>query len=216
MVDSMNPGTPPEECRSLFGFRWLGAWHRDLRGAKRRISFLLLFLGFSLMPLPLHAGPPGVFEETGSRVATGVGDSAATLLPSGKVLTGGQLYDPVSGTWAITGAGGSFAPTLLPNGKVLAEGGSYFNGHYTEGRPPAYLYNPASGTWSSTANMTAARYEHAATLLPNGLALVIGGLDVFVIPGAELFDPASETWSPAGMLVTSRAHLAAAAVARLE
>ena len=95
---------------------------------------------------------------------------------------------------------------MLPNGKVLTEGGSYFDGHLTRARPNAALYNPADGTWAATASMTTARYEHAATLLPNGLALVTGGLDVFVLPGAEVFDPASETWSPNGRLITARAH----------
>jgi WD40 repeat protein len=158
-----------------------------------------------MMPAQLRAGTPGFFEPTGSRVAPSFGDSA-TLLPNGKVLVAGELYDPASGTWALTGSGGTFAPTLLPNGKVLTEGGSYFDGHLTRARPNAALYNPASGTWASTASMATARYEHAATLLPNGLALVTGGLDVFVLPDAEVFDPASETWSHNGRLITARAH----------
>jgi WD40 repeat protein len=106
----------------------------------------------------------------------------------------------------MTGNSGTYAPTLLPNGKVLTEGGSFFDGHLTRARPNAVLYNPASGTWAATASMTTARYGHAATLLPNGLALVIGGLDVFVLPAAEVFDPASQTWSPNGQLITARAH----------
>ena len=159
------------------------------------------------MPVQLRAGPPGVFEETGSLVGPGCGEWA-TLLPNGKVLFSGQLYDPASGTWSGNGDGGCtfFPETLLPNGKVLTEGGLYFTGHLTEGRPYASLYNPVSGIWTSTANMTTARYAHAATLLPNGLALVTGGVDIFVLPDAEVFDPASETWIPNGRLITSRAH----------
>ncbi len=197
--------TAPEKCESLFGFHWLGSCRRRLQGGERRAAFLLLFLGAGLMPVQLRAGSPGVFEETGSRVAPSFGD-LATLLASGKVLAAGELYDPASGTWAITGNSGTNAPTLLPNGKVLTEGGAYFNGHLTRALPNAALYHPASGTWSATGSMTTARYEHAATLLPNGLTLVTGGLDVFVLPDAEVFNPASETWSPAGRLLTSRAH----------
>jgi hypothetical protein len=156
------------------------------------------------MPGQLCAGPIGFFEETGNRLAPGAG--AATLLPDGKVLAAGELYDPASGTWAVTDSGGSSWPTLLPNGKVLTEGSSVFTGHVTEARPYAWLYNPASGTWAATANMTTARYAHAATLLPNGLALVTGGLDVFATASAEVYDPASETWSPRGRLITPRAH----------
>jgi WD40 repeat protein len=202
----MHPGTPLEERRSLFGFHWLGDGRCYLHGAKRRVAFLLLFLGAGLLPVQLRAGSNGVFEQTGSLVGPSWGDWA-TLLANGKVLFGGQLYDPASGTWS--GDGGSisfFAETLLPNGKVLTEGGLYFNGHVTEARPYASLYNPVSGIWTSTANMTTARYGHAATLLPSGLALVTGGVDIFVLPEAEVFDPASETWIPNGRLVTSRAH----------
>jgi hypothetical protein len=197
--------TAPEKCESLFGFRWLGVCRRCLQVGERQAAFLLLFLGVGLMPVQLRAGPPGVFEETGSRVAPSFGDSA-TLLANGKVLAAGELYDLASGTWSITGNAGTNWPTLLPNGNVLTEGGAYFNGHHTRALPNAALYHPASGTWSATASMTTARYEHAATLLPNGLILVTGGLDVFVLPDAEVYHPASETWSPAGRLLTSRAH----------
>ena len=57
------------------------------------------------MPAQLRAGPPGFFEATGSRVAPSFGDSA-TLLPNGKVLAAGELYDPASGTWAMTANAG--------------------------------------------------------------------------------------------------------------
>jgi hypothetical protein len=201
----MHPGIPTLECRSLAGFHWVTACRRYLPGVEKRIAFLLVFLAAGLLPVQPCVAGSGVFENTGSRVAPDFGDSA-TLLPNGKVLAAGELYDPARGTWALTGSGGSFTPRLLPNGKVLSEGSSFFNGHVTQARPFAWLYNPASGTWDSTANMTTARYEHEATLLPNGLALVTGGLDVFALPDAEVFDPASETWSHNGRLITARAN----------
>jgi hypothetical protein len=197
----MHAGTPREEGRSLFGFHWFDR----CRPAKWLVAFLLLLLGLASTPGRLRAGSPGFFEATGSRVAPSFGD-LATLLPNGKVLTFGELYDPASGTWATTGNSGTYAPILLPNGKVLTEGGSFFDGHVTRARPNAALYAPGSGSWAATASMIKSRYAHPATLLPNGLALVIGGLDVFVLPDAEVFDPASETWSTNGRLITSRAH----------
>jgi hypothetical protein len=185
-----------------FGFELIGS----CRWAKRRAVFLLLAFGLALAPGQVRAGPPGFFEKTGSLGGPTWGPSA-TLLPNGKVLLGSQLYDPVSGTWSGEGGGAAFFPTtLLPNGKVLTEGGLYFNGHLTEARPYAALYNPASGLWTSTTNMTTARYGNAATLLPSGLALVTGGVDIFVLPEAEVFDPASENWIPNGRLTKSRAH----------
>ena len=202
----MHPRTPPEECRSLFGFHRLGAGRCYLHGAKRWVAFLPLFLGVGLLPMPLRAGPPGVFEQTGT-LPTPCWGQVATLLPNGKVLISGQLYDPASGSWTITGSAGvPWGVVLLPNGKVLSEGGSVFTGHVVEARPPAYLYNPASGTLTSTANMTTARYEQGATLLPNGKVLVSGGVDIFPLASAELYDPASETWSATGSLITRRAH----------
>jgi hypothetical protein len=202
----MHPGTPPDKCRSLFDFRWAAACCGYLRRAETRIAILLLFLGAGMMPAQLRAGNPGVFEETGGLVVPTWGNKAV-LLPNGKVLLPGQIYDPATGIWAETNRGSySFlAPTLLPNGKVLTEGGQYFNGNVTEGRPYSSVYTPASGTWTNTANLTTARYDHAATLLSNGKVLVSGGVDIFALSAAELFDPASETWSATGSLLTPRA-----------
>jgi hypothetical protein len=39
----------------------------------------------------------------------------------------------------------------------------------------AELYNPATGTWTPTGSLAAARHDHKATLLGNGMVLVAGG-----------------------------------------
>jgi hypothetical protein len=51
---------------------------------------------------------------------------------------------------------------------VLVAGGQ-------SGIASAELYNPGTGTWSTTGSMTTARFEHTATLLPDGRVLVAGG-----------------------------------------
>jgi hypothetical protein len=146
-----------------------------------------------------------------------------TLLPNGKVLAVGgastyhsfeELYDPVSGTWSRTGSMAMdrtwHTATRLPNGKVLIVGG-YHNGHTAEITATAELYDPVSGTWSSTSAMSTPRYNHAATLLPNGRVLVMGGFrhNGDPLASAELYDPASGTWSSTGSMGGPRAEFAA-------
>ena len=55
----------------------------------------------------------------------------------------------------------------------------------------AELYDPATGTWSNTGSLNNARFDHTATLLPNGKVLVVGGFDVGsgTLESAELYDP---------------------------
>src|SRR5689334_5380210 len=136
----------------------------------------------------------------------------ATLLPNGKVLIAGgitnttppdfgitasaELYDPVTGTWSVTGRlnRGRFwhTATLLQNGKVLVAAGG-------GGDSSAELYDPATGNWSITGGLVMARYGQTATLLQNGKVLIVGGSDdgdlASTLASAELYDPAIGTWS---------------------
>ena len=112
----------------------------------------------------------------------------ATLLPNGMVLVAGgqgsnrnsytsaELYNPANGTWTTTGAlntaRADHTATLLPNGMLLVAGGLESVG------PSVYLtsaelYNPSNGTWTATGSLNTARYDHTATLLPNGMVLVL-------------------------------------------
>src|SRR2546430_3846172 len=66
----------------------------------------------------------------------------------------------------------------------------------------------AGGAWAATTgNLNTARCQHTATLLPNGMVLVAGGVDSNgnVSASSELFDPASGTWTATtGNLNTAR------------
>jgi len=162
----------------------------------------------------------GTWSATGSMSSRRM-SHAAVQLPSGRILvTGGdssdgvtqstlsgcELYDPATGTWAPTGsmwtARSNHSITTLTNGKVLVVGGNAA-GSLTSS---AEIYDPATGLWTATGNMGAVRSAHSATLLPTGKVLVVGGSDgssVF-LTSSEIYDPASGNWTPTGALGTAR------------
>jgi len=150
----------------------------------------------------------------------------ATLLPNGKMLAaGGQgicnacpapptastdLYDPVANTWvagaSMATARESHTATLLPNGKVLVVGGLIDKDQCNCGTSSAELYDPLSNTWSSAGAMSEPRFNHTATLFPNGKVLVTGGLTTHyvLLATAELYDPVTNTWVAAGSMALAR------------
>jgi hypothetical protein len=152
---------------------------------------------------------------------------AATVLPDGKVLvTGGlwnvaptsvlpsaELYDPATRTFTTTGAlnvaRSGHTSTALPNGKVLIVGGYGLYGPLGS----AELYDPATGLFTETSGaMNAARYGHTATLVA-GLVLVAGGEGATALDMAELYDPAGDAFSTTtGSMVSARAFHSATAL----
>ena len=150
----------------------------------------------------------------------------ATLLPDGTVLVAGgdsggatspalasaELYDPVRGTWAATGAmiqsrEGQTA-TLLPNGKVLVTGGDSPDfpataGHFSQHpQASAELYDPATGRWTATGSM-ARPGGGTATLLADGHVLVASDVP-------ERYDPATGIWTATGAMTEAFSEHAAA------
>ena len=125
----------------------------------------------------------GTFSPTGS-MATGRLNASATLLPNGRVLIAGgvtgavpttitdtaELYHPVSGTFAATGAMASerslFSATLLPNAKVLVAGGATGTG--TTFTSNAQLY-------SSIVNCPTDSLQTAIDLAQSGFTLSVAG-----------------------------------------
>ncbi len=64
---------------------------------------------------------------------------------------------------------------------------------------------PVTGTWTLTGNMSVPRFEHTATLLPDGSVLVAGGQNTdSYLASAEILAPGYTTWSAVGGLATAR------------
>ena len=91
----------------------------------------------------------------------------------------------------------------------------------------AQLYDPASVTLTSTSDMTPGRYEHTATLLPEGTVLMAGGAGwlcftngsprppgipagavcgfIGILASGDRYDPSTGTFASTGNMVTRRA-----------
>ncbi|MBK6460728.1 MAG: hypothetical protein IPF92_06940 [Myxococcales bacterium] len=129
------------------------------------------------------------FSAAGS-MSVGRALHTATLLPSDRVLVAGgsssestleataELFDPVSGGFSPAGRMSSVrkshTATVLPTGKVLIAGGDRGNSLYLTA---AEVFDPRAtgGGFTSVGSMLAARGAHTASLLPQGLVLIVGG-----------------------------------------
>lgn len=174
----------------------------------------------------LYNPATGTWTTTGS-MSTSREFHTATLLQNGQVLVAGgvftdstgsqfgylssaELYNPATGTWAITGSMSTtrsqHTATLLQNGQVLVAAGTNLCCILSS----AELYNPSTGTWATTGSLSTARYNHTATLLTNGQVLVAGGetLDNYGCPivfsSAELYNPGTGVWTTTGSLNQAR------------
>ena len=114
------------------------------------------------------------------------------------------------GMWTATGDLGTprwrHTATLLPNDQVLVAGGAACNGAGSTGRcGPSELYDPTTRTWTDTDSLRRARWDHTATLLPNGQVLVAGGRNnKRDFASAELYDPATGVWTATRSMTTPR------------
>jgi hypothetical protein len=164
----------------------------------------------------------GSWVATGS-MGTGRADHTATLLSDGRVLVAGgfgvtsaEIYDPATGTWARTGAmtqdRAYHTATLLPDGRVLVAGG-FGGGSNARAVATAEIFDPRAGTWTATGAMDQARAGHAASLLPDGHVLVVGGssgLGSFPPTStAEVYDPGTGAWTATGSMNVPRVYVTA-------
>jgi len=171
------------------------------------------------------------WSPAGSMVVARRGHTA-TLLQDGKVLvTGGfdgsiespttEIYDYATNTWTASGPlvrGRKYhTASRLIDGKVLIAGGvvatNVGNGRVAE------IYDPYTGLFTpmtltplvpSAALMSAPRSKHSATVLSDGVTVVLtGGFDAGVQTTTEVFTynattPTSSTWAMGPALTQGR------------
>jgi hypothetical protein len=150
----------------------------------------------------------------------------ATLLSDGRVLLlsvvpladrkltlTAQIFDPITGTCAPTGAPSQYRATpesaLLSDGRVLFAGDCYNTTTTIQGCRSAEIYDPATGRFQATGDMVETRGGTTMTRLPDGRVLVAGGTKwsggrYVPLQSAELFDPKMGRFTPTGSMLMSQ------------
>jgi hypothetical protein len=144
------------------------------------------------------------FSTLNSRMSTGRVGLVAALLDDGRVLLAGgkssavqspfgganlfflaplntaDVFDPESNSFRAVGQMQANhylgAASRLSTGKVLITGGWNAVGGSIGGLRTADIFDPGANVFSS-ANLNVARFNQTSTLLPNGDAMIAGGID---------------------------------------
>lgn len=132
----------------------------------------------------------------------------ATLLPNGKVLVTGNNYRTTESfvTVRVTVGADPATGRVTRATDTVERGQTAGDDDRANDSASAELYDPATGTWKRTASLKQPRGHHTATLLTNGLVLVVGGYGKqgTALSSAELYDPTAETWTEVGGLQLAR------------
>jgi WD40 repeat protein len=92
----------------------------------------------------------------------------------------------------------------LSDGSVLVSGGLSLT--CCSFQSTVDIYDPNTGVFSFAGSMTAARYGHTATLLPDGRVLLTGGTNSTDgrISSTEIFDPNTRSFTAAANMLHDR------------
>jgi hypothetical protein len=128
----------------------------------------------------------------------------------GNVLTSAEIYDPVSGSFAVTSGSlhtGRYIhdATLLANNDVLITGGLQDNQGTT--LDSAEIFDPNTGAFTVVGSMHDQRFQHTTTLLPDNTVLVVGGYSTAqgnTLTSAEVYNPTTQTFTAVGSMTQMR------------
>jgi hypothetical protein len=129
--------------------------------------------------------------------------STVALMPALKAIdmeTARQAEEFLVNSGPLNEARFSYTRTKLTNGLELIAGGIVHTEIPTKTNrclSKAQLLDSKTGKWTETGEMHTARFDHRATLLPDGKVLVVGGSDIYNngISSEELYDPLTGTWT---------------------
>ena len=187
-------------------------WERRPLGSASRSCEVTVSWGGQDLAYPILVDPS--WTPTGN-MSTGRHSHTAALLPAGTILVAGgtgpggvalssaEIYNPATGTWAVTDSmddsRSAHAGGVIVSGAstyVLAAGGGGSCGVPCN---EAERYVVATSTWQPTGNMNVARMAHTYTTMPLATekGLVTGGLTAggAVVNTAETYDPATNAWT---------------------
>ena len=172
-----------------------------------RSLLLMLLIAGGLLLVSFACGGGSGGQQEGEEV----------VLPTPMVLIDTPTPLPTN---SMSFARGTHTATLLQDGRLLIAGGDDGSGRLDAITDTSELYDPSTGRWEPGGTMGRQRTQHAALLLSDGRALLVGGAGVIQakideqgieqpLIEADLFDPASETWSFTGEISTPRDYVAA-------
>ncbi len=109
-----------------------------------------------------------------------------------------EVYNPTTQAWqrveSLNTGRGYHTATRLSNGTVLVAGGLNASQGQRQILATTEVYDPATASWRMGPRLQEARQAHAATILPSGLVLVVGGLDTAALASAEVYDLNHNVW----------------------